>query len=107
MTSQVWVKIAQWTDLSFPQWLNIEDLWSWIADSQLNGKQRIIIEVIALSTLWSIWRYRNNVIFQDLRFRKCHIIDSIVVNSFDWLSSRFKKSKLDWTLWLQNPMSSL
>ena len=107
MASQVWVKIAQWTDLSFPQWPNIEDFWLWIADSQLNGKQRIIIEVIVLSTLWSIWRYRNSVIFQDSRFRKCHIIDSIVVNSFDWLFSRFKKSRLDWALWLQNPMSSL
>ncbi|PWA76249.1 RNA-directed DNA polymerase, eukaryota [Artemisia annua] len=101
VSSQVWVKIAQWTDLSFPQWLNIEDFWSWIADSQLNGKQRIIIEVIALSTLWSIWRYRNSVIFQDSRFRKYHIIDSFVVNFFDWLSSRFKKYKLDWTLRLQ------
>ena len=107
VASQVWVKIAQWTGLSFPQWLNIEDFWSWIAVAHLNGKQRIIIEVIILSTLWSIWRYRNSVIFQDSKFRKCHIIDNIVVNSFDWLSSRFKKSRLDWTSWLQNPMSSL
>ncbi|GKE23492.1 RNA-directed DNA polymerase, eukaryota [Tanacetum coccineum] len=30
---QVWAKIAQWTNLSFPQWSNIEDFWPWMEDS--------------------------------------------------------------------------
>ncbi|XP_071727819.1 uncharacterized protein [Rutidosis leptorrhynchoides] len=106
-TVQIWDKIRLWTSLQIPHWIIIEDIWLWVDGIPITGMQRIILRVIITSALWNIWRLRNSYVFKDPKFKKVHVFDSIVVSDFNWLYSRFHKSSINWTVWLQNPMNAL
>ncbi|XP_071709026.1 uncharacterized protein [Rutidosis leptorrhynchoides] len=103
----IWSALAAWFNLDIPTWNSLDGIWNWVDGVPINGKQRMIIRVIILATLWNIWRLRNSIIFKDSKFRKCHVVDSIIVDSFNWLYARYKKSSINWTGWLQNPLNAL
>ncbi|XP_071740986.1 uncharacterized protein [Rutidosis leptorrhynchoides] len=107
IASQVWAYIATWIEVNIPSWHAFDEMWNWIKTSRQNIKINIIIEVICYATLWTLWRFRNDNIFDPSKLKKCHLIDSIVLTSFNWLSSRYKKANLNWNIWLQNPLLSL
>ncbi|GJZ81747.1 hypothetical protein Tco_0646741 [Tanacetum coccineum] len=50
-------------------------------------KARLILEGIAASMLWSIWKFRNDLISSVSKPKKALIWDSIVNQSFLWISS--------------------
>ncbi|XP_071739506.1 uncharacterized protein [Rutidosis leptorrhynchoides] len=104
---QIWDKIRQWTNLQIPHWLIIDDIWLWVDGIPITSRQRTIIRVIVIATLLNIWRLHNSYVFKDSKFKKSHVFDSKVVLAFNWLYSRFCKSSINWTVWLQNPMNAL
>ncbi|XP_071728732.1 uncharacterized protein [Rutidosis leptorrhynchoides] len=89
----IWAKVAQWVNLNIPVWSLMDSMWAWIDGVPIQDNKRLIMMVIVYSTLWSIWRLRNSYTFRDQKFRKCHVMDNIVVNGFNWLFARFKKKK--------------
>ncbi|XP_071733624.1 uncharacterized protein [Rutidosis leptorrhynchoides] len=107
VADQVWVTIAGWLNIPLPKWQCFEDLWQWCMTFSSIPQKVIVTEVICYATLWTLWRYRNGVIFSPSKFKKCYIIDSIVLSAFEWLSSRYKKATISWTSWLQDPLLSL
>ncbi|XP_071709230.1 uncharacterized protein [Rutidosis leptorrhynchoides] len=104
---QIWSKVAQWTNISLPSWSSLANLWAWIDSVPIRKNRRLIVTIIIYATLWNIWRLRNSIIFEDTKFRKSHVIDSIVVSSFNWIYARFSKSSCNWNQWLQYPLHSL
>ncbi|XP_071718048.1 uncharacterized protein [Rutidosis leptorrhynchoides] len=104
---QVWNFITSWTGILMPRWYNGLELRNWLASASPNPKSSLILHCICLAALWSIWRFRNDVVFNSGLFKKSHILDHIVVSSFDWLFSRAKVAKIDWNVWLQFPLNSL
>ncbi|GKD39945.1 RNA-directed DNA polymerase, eukaryota [Tanacetum coccineum] len=100
VASQIWHRIGIWLDYTFPTFSRDSDILEILDAQQQTRKDKIIMEVIILSTVWVIWRFRNNVIFNNSKFRRSNIFDNIVVSSFDFLSSRYKKSSIDWNIWL-------
>ncbi|XP_071727034.1 uncharacterized protein [Rutidosis leptorrhynchoides] len=103
----IWLKVASWINLDIPSWNSLDGLRSWVDGVPIIGNHKTIVTAIIYSTLWNIWRLRNSSTFKDSKFRKCHVLDSIVVDSFNWLYARFKKSRVNWTVWLQNPLNAL
>ncbi|XP_071708765.1 uncharacterized protein [Rutidosis leptorrhynchoides] len=97
---EIWSKVATWINLDIPECNSMDGLWSWVDGVLINGKQRTIVRVVIFSTLWNVWQLRNNITFKGSKFRKCHVFDSIVIDSFNWLYARFKKSGVNWTEWL-------
>ncbi|XP_071739656.1 uncharacterized protein [Rutidosis leptorrhynchoides] len=104
---QIWCKIGTWLDISIPLMDSVEDLWSWIHSIPHTGNKRFIVNVVAISTLWHIWKLRNGIIFKDHNTRKSYVFDYIVLSSFNWIYSRYHKSSLNWTTWLHSPLYSL
>ncbi|XP_071704768.1 uncharacterized protein [Rutidosis leptorrhynchoides] len=104
---QLWCKVGSWLDISIPIWNSVDDVWIWINSFSHNRNKKLIISVIAYSTIWNIWKLRNDIIFKEHKFRKSHVFDAIVVTGFNWLYARYHKSTLNWTEWLQNPLCSL
>ncbi|XP_071702134.1 uncharacterized protein [Rutidosis leptorrhynchoides] len=105
--TQVWTFVASWTDIFMPRWSDGLDLRNWLASHSPNPKVALVLHCICIVTLWSIWRLRNDIVFNSSLFKKCHILDHIVVTAFDWLSSRYKVAKIDWNVWLQFPLNIL
>jgi hypothetical protein len=55
-----------------------------------NAKIRSGYVLIWHTTLWALWKARNNAIFKDVTFNPVEIIDSIKVVSWKWSLSRLK-----------------
>ncbi|XP_071699591.1 uncharacterized protein [Rutidosis leptorrhynchoides] len=104
---QVWVFIASWLDIVLPVWQSVDAIWQWIMTKFQSHEKSIILEAISYATLRTLGRFRNGSIFDPSKFKKCHIIDSIVLYSFDWLSSRYRKANINWNVWLCTPLLSL
>ncbi|XP_071738860.1 uncharacterized protein [Rutidosis leptorrhynchoides] len=107
VATQVWSFVAQWLEIDIPRWQNFDAFWQWCMASSNDFKKVMVTEVVCYAALWTIWRYRNGVIFNPNKFRKCHLLDSVVFSSYDWISSRYKKARLNWNLWLLFPLMSL
>ncbi|XP_071719506.1 uncharacterized protein [Rutidosis leptorrhynchoides] len=104
---QVWQCIAGWLGFDLPRWQDMVAFWQWVLNCSQDNKKKMVIQSICFSTLWALWRFRNAVIFDPAKFRKCYVVDSIIFSTFDWLSNRYKKAKIHWNSWLQNPVMTL
>ncbi|GJT14373.1 hypothetical protein Tco_0861415 [Tanacetum coccineum] len=61
-----------------------------------------VLEGVFYTTWWSIWNFRNLLLFAAKKPRKEVIFDDIVMRSFTWCSAR-SKSTFRWDSWLQHP----
>ncbi|GJU62965.1 RNA-directed DNA polymerase, eukaryota [Tanacetum coccineum] len=91
-----WWNIA-WASIdSYSNWLH------WFNAIRLSPKVKDLLEGVFYITWWSIWRFRNQVLFSSLVARKDVLFDDIVSRSFTWCRSRCK-SNFSWVSWLQHP----
>ncbi|KAL4565983.1 hypothetical protein LXL04_030092 [Taraxacum kok-saghyz] len=63
----------------------IGTLFEWIDSSNLNDKKRKVLEAVVDTTLWMVWRYRNDVVFEGKMIRKSFIFDYVREFSFLWV----------------------
>ncbi|GJV76279.1 ALP1-like protein [Tanacetum coccineum] len=87
---------APWCDLDIPELHNIAKWLSWVDDCQVSKKARLVLEGVVATMMWSLWNFRNTLIFLDSKPKKATIWDSIVYQSFVWISSRNPKFLLSW-----------
>ncbi|GKB14876.1 RNA-directed DNA polymerase, eukaryota, partial [Tanacetum coccineum] len=81
-----WWNIA-WASIdSYSNWLH------WFNAIRLSPKVKDLLEGVFYITWWSIWRFRNQVLFSSLVPRKDVLFDDIVSRSFTWCRSRCKKN---------------
>ncbi|GKA71900.1 hypothetical protein Tco_0778116 [Tanacetum coccineum] len=83
---------------------NLLGLYSWIDGLHMSSNRKDILEVVCGVTLWSLWNFRNEVIFGSVQPIRSMLFDKIVDFSFRWFSSRSKSSSISWNNWIQNPL---
>ena len=64
-------------------------------------------DAVVQATLWTLWRFRNDMIFASKRPNKRLILDNIKLSSFTWCSSRQKKVPIKWIDWICNPCNAI
>ncbi|GJT37184.1 RNA-directed DNA polymerase, eukaryota, reverse transcriptase zinc-binding domain protein [Tanacetum coccineum] len=100
---EVWKIIRRWCEEAFPlfdsnaHWIDWLDSWS------APREKKHCFLIIMATSLWFIWRYRNNVIFNSQSLRKSDIFDYIRLYSFSWLKHRGSLSN-SWIDWLKSPL---
>ena len=104
MAKDLWGLLASWCSLDIPEVSNIAGWFSWLDASHGSKYARTILEGIVSTMLWSIWKFRNAWIFSMSKPKKADIWDSIVHQSFLWISSRNPKYRFRWLDWLRNPI---
>ena len=104
MTRDIWALLTRWCQLDIPEISNIVEWFSWLDSSHISKKVRFILEGIGATMMWSIWNFRNALIFSVVKPKKANIWDSIVHQSFLWISSRNPKFRISWIRWLGNPI---
>ncbi|XP_071688235.1 uncharacterized protein [Rutidosis leptorrhynchoides] len=87
--THVWSCITMWVCISLPRWKDLLDLMNWLASASPNPKKSLVLHCVCIATLWSIWRFRNDIVFQTGLFKKSYILDNIFVSSFDWFYARY------------------
>ncbi|KAL4558286.1 hypothetical protein LXL04_036484 [Taraxacum kok-saghyz] len=62
VAAQVWSRVAKSVDLLLPPIINVTELMSWVDTLPMSMWKRKVIEVIVITTIWMLWRYRNGVV---------------------------------------------
>ncbi|GKA97295.1 RNA-directed DNA polymerase, eukaryota [Tanacetum coccineum] len=104
LATTLWHKIFVWLDMVSPSPSNIQDIYSWLEDVRVSSSQKSILEVICGVVLWSLWHFRNELIFGSSPPKRSILFDKIVDCSYRWFSSRNKLSSISWNNWMQNPL---
>ncbi|KAL7254616.1 hypothetical protein ACSBR1_008885 [Camellia fascicularis] len=71
---------------------SIEAVLHWWDYDQLNRKEKLIWKVIPLAVLWSLWKLRNEFIFESATPKLEEVCDLIKIRVAMWLNQRFKDS---------------
>ncbi|GKC70495.1 RNA-directed DNA polymerase, eukaryota [Tanacetum coccineum] len=101
-THQLYKLIARWWDVELVDFNSYEDWLSWIVSIRIPSKLKAILEGVFYVMWWSIWSFRNKLLFSGKIPQKATLFDDIVSSSFHWCRSRCNAS-FSWNEWLKNP----
>nr|GFC29259.1 RNA-directed DNA polymerase, eukaryota [Tanacetum cinerariifolium] len=77
-------------------WNPVDSYRSWLSWFNLvqlqSGSKQVLEGVFYTTSCWSIWSYRNNLLFSDSNPRKDGIFEDIVRRYFSWYIARGKNS---------------
>lgn len=107
MATDLWSLLAKWWELDIPFCASMEDWIMWLDTSSFSKNVQVFLEGVGRVLLWSIWSFRNRLVFSNPPPRKAMIWDNVVSQSFLWISSRNPNFKLSLVGWLQNPITTI
>ncbi|GJX68444.1 RNA-directed DNA polymerase, eukaryota [Tanacetum coccineum] len=84
LATTLWQKIFVWLDLVSPSPSNIQDVYSWLEDMRFPSSRKSILEVICGVVFWSLWNFRNELIFGTTLPKRNILFDKIVDCSYRW-----------------------
>lgn len=87
-----------------PMYSSINELLEWVDSCNSRLKRKQVLEVIVETSIWVLWKFRNNMIFGSTKMKKSSLFDLVVLHSFEWVTARNKNFCINWTSWLLNPM---
>nr|GFA71013.1 RNA-directed DNA polymerase, eukaryota [Tanacetum cinerariifolium] len=86
-----------WSPLgSYSEWL------AWFNSIRLNSFAKGLLESVFYVSWWSVWMFRNQLLFSAQNLRKDVIFDDIVSRSFTFCHSKCRRT-FNWDSWLQHP----
>ncbi|GJW89447.1 RNA-directed DNA polymerase, eukaryota [Tanacetum coccineum] len=94
--------VCRWWNLGLQTFNSYSDWLAWFKSVRLGSKIKDVLEGVFYVTWWSLWSFRNHLLFAAIKPRKNSIFDDIVLCSFNWCLAR-GKSSLNWDCWLQHP----
>ncbi|GJY55906.1 RNA-directed DNA polymerase, eukaryota [Tanacetum coccineum] len=81
-THQLYKLIARWWDVELVDFNSYEDWLSWIVSIRIPSKLKAILEGVFYVMWWSIWSFRNKLLFSGKIPQKATLFDDIVSSSF-------------------------
>nr|GEV22641.1 RNA-directed DNA polymerase, eukaryota [Tanacetum cinerariifolium] len=87
--------ICRWWNLEVHHYESYNGWLSWFKSIRLGSKLKDILEGVFYVSWWSIWYFRNHLLFMDLPPRKDVIFDNIILRSFNWCVARSCRT-LNW-----------
>ena len=105
VVSDLWSRIFRWLEVHPFDGFDPVEVLRWCDQTMMGGNACVVLEVVCSTTLWVIWRYRNDVVHETRSLRTCLLFDHIREISYFWLSTRNKKVRDCWNLWLRHPLS--
>ncbi|GJZ83158.1 hypothetical protein Tco_0648331 [Tanacetum coccineum] len=82
VASDIFRKIASWWDVNHPRVSSFEEWEMWISSLTLSSRRKQLFEGIIYIGWWSIWNFRNQVVFGSTIPSKAFLFDDIVARSF-------------------------
>ncbi|GJW63896.1 RNA-directed DNA polymerase, eukaryota [Tanacetum coccineum] len=85
--------VCRWWDLDFHSFNSYTDWQGWFKQLRLGAKSKEVLEGVFYVSWWSLWNFRNHLLFADSNPRKDAIFDEIVLRSFNWCLARELSSR--------------
>ncbi|GKC65148.1 RNA-directed DNA polymerase, eukaryota, reverse transcriptase zinc-binding domain protein [Tanacetum coccineum] len=102
LVRQVVRKISSWWNIDYVDVNSYEEWLIWLISLRLTAKLKVVLEGVFYVLWWSIWSFRNKLLFESKNPSKAVIFDNVVSCSYYWCKFRCKAS-FSWTEWLKNP----
>ncbi|XP_071741123.1 uncharacterized protein [Rutidosis leptorrhynchoides] len=102
---ELWDRIRKWWTLNS---INISSISETFEDKNPNissPQGRKIWQAITWVTGYTLWKNRNECVFEKNKSTSASLFKDIQAKSFEWVSSRWKKGNIEWLNWLSNPLS--
>ncbi|GJW82873.1 putative RNA-directed DNA polymerase [Tanacetum coccineum] len=80
--------VCRWWNLSWTPLGSYADWLNWFNSIRLSSRVKDLLEGVLYITWWSVWMFRNQLLFSSKAPRKEVIFDDIVSRSFTWCLSR-------------------
>lgn len=93
ISKQVWLDVLRWWNFSNANFSTINELFSLADHVRLTPNRIGCFNVVIHTTLWFLWRTRNELVFASKTPNKDLIIKHY---SHTWISSRHKNCSLNW-----------
>ncbi|GJW40271.1 RNA-directed DNA polymerase, eukaryota, partial [Tanacetum coccineum] len=77
--------VCRWWNLSWTPLGSYADWLNWFNSIRLSSKVKDLLEGVLYITWWSVWMFRNQLLFSSKAPRKDVIFDDIVSRSFTWV----------------------
>ena len=100
--SYLWDKLCTWWGLQQIYSNTVEDLWSWsISATNQKGRKRGV--QLAMAAIFKgLWETRNEKVFQDKTSDIEMVFKGVQETSYLWISSRNRRIKGDFSVWIDN-----
>ncbi|GKE02830.1 RNA-directed DNA polymerase, eukaryota, reverse transcriptase zinc-binding domain protein [Tanacetum coccineum] len=103
----IWAKVLVWWNIPNMTISSLMDAVNLADRVAIPTNHRAAFDVVVQTTLWILWRFRNETFFSSKRPSKQFILNDIKLSSFNSISCRLRKVHLNWIHWFDNPCSSL
>ncbi|KAL4588679.1 hypothetical protein LXL04_001573 [Taraxacum kok-saghyz] len=103
VASSIWDLVTRWLQVTRNLGTGSDSLFQWLEGERMTVDKKKLLEAIVWSTMWVLWRFRNDKVHEANLMRKDTLFDFIQDVSFCWFNSRQKKLRISWVDWLQNP----
>ena len=102
--TEVWSRVEAWCRLSPSIMFDVPDIIN-IASAQANSKRsKYVLQGIVFTSMWVIWKERNERIFNGKRRRAIEVVESIKMTSYFWFRNRSRIQSIDWIDWCKYPL---
>ncbi|GJR38064.1 RNA-directed DNA polymerase, eukaryota [Tanacetum coccineum] len=102
LVRQIAQKISSWWNVDHADVTSYEEWRTWMVSLRIQDSLKAVFEGVFYGLWWSIWIFRNKLLFEKEAPTQATIFDNIVSISFYWCKFRCKAS-FKWNDWLKNP----
>ncbi|XP_071695414.1 uncharacterized protein [Rutidosis leptorrhynchoides] len=99
----LWNRVFKWVNMNTFAYSCFDDMFNGTLQRPNAKPNSNVWQAIEWVTGYMIWRNRNLKVFENKEWNGPMTINEIQAKRFLWISSRSKKSKIDWNQWLLNP----
>lgn len=103
----IWIDILKWWNITNVHLNNLYDVIHLADYAPIASKHSRFFDVVVQTTIWALWKFRNDSTFSMKRPRKDLIFSDVKLLSFTWVSSRCEKPCLNWIEWFNDPCNAL
>ncbi|XP_021995963.1 uncharacterized protein LOC110893153 [Helianthus annuus] len=95
----VWQNIALWCSIPPIIAFDLKDMLTLHEVCTVFGKKRKVLHAVILVAIWSIWKSRNEAVFQQKSPNMTKTLDEIKAMAYLWVKNRSRSMTLTWEDW--------
>ncbi|GJU20005.1 RNA-directed DNA polymerase, eukaryota, reverse transcriptase zinc-binding domain protein [Tanacetum coccineum] len=100
-------EVLKWWKVSYIQINNLNDILTLANQTNFTATNVMLFDAVVQSTLWILWRFRNESTFNLKRPKQSLILNDIKLFTHTWISHRCRKASINWIEWYCNPCNAL